>query len=143
MRLLPLSLLLLSPVVFGEPPSYSAMFSVDFKASVDAAMAQPTKDKRVPQLLNALRNGTDKEVFFVMPLLFPRPVLDGAKNAGVCITEIDASLATVSAYVDAPRTEQDVFPETHSAKVRRDSDNLVLCLHRFYQDGNLRFPKKR
>jgi hypothetical protein len=123
--------------------SYSDIFSHSFKASVDAAMQLPTQEARSKALVEAMALGTDEEVFFVFPLLFPLPVLNSAKDAGVCLKEIEASLGNGKLYVAASAAEQASFPETHAVKIRSDTGRLIRCLHKYYKNGQLSFPAQQ
>jgi hypothetical protein len=142
-RLLNAIAALLPAIAMAGGDSYSDMFSASFKSSIDAAMAQPDKDQRVQQLSEAMRQGTDREVFFVMPLLFPESVLLSAKQAGVCTDEIEASMGNVGAYMSSSEAQQAAFPEAHATRIRSDTDRLMRCLHQFYETGNLRFPSEQ
>jgi hypothetical protein len=131
--------LLLSTVAYAARP-YSEMFSASFKAAVDSAMRQPAPSRRTRLLLEAMRGGTDSEVFFVFPLLFPRGVVDGAQDAHVCVTEISSSIGNGKAYLASTPAEQSDFPRTHAKKIRSDTDQLIKCLDQYYANGQLRLP---
>jgi hypothetical protein len=102
-------------------------------------MSQQDKDRRVHQLVDALRQATDREVFFVMPLLFTEQALRSAKKANVCSAEIDSSMANVSDYMTAQGATQENFPEAHASKIREDTEKLIHCLHQYYENGQLKF----
>lgn len=138
-RLVAIAALLPAMAMAGN---YSDTFSASFRSSIDAAMALQDKDQRAARLNEALRLGTDKEVFFVMPLLFPESVLTSAKQAGVCTSEIAASMGNLDAYLRLPEEKQRSFPEQNAARIRSDTEHLVSCLHQFYEDGKLRFPRR-
>ena len=106
-------------------------------------MAQPDREQRVSQLLDAIRKGTDREVFFVMPLLFPAPVLKAAKDAGACTEEINAFRNTADEYSSATEAERNAFPEVHAPAIRVSTEGLITCLHQYYENGHLAFPSKR
>jgi len=131
--------LLLSSFVYATP-KYSELFSDAFKASVDAGMKQSTSNGRTNLLTMAMRQGTDSEVFFVFPLLFPREIIDGAQKAHVCVAEISASLSNIGAYLASTSAEQKNFPQAHAGKIRSDTDHLIVCLDQYYANGQLRFP---
>jgi len=138
--MLPLVAALLVGAAAHATAPYSEMFSASFKAAVDSAMSQSTSGDRTRLLLEAMRGGTDREVFFVFPLLFPPTVIDGAQSAHVCVPEISASMSNVKAYLATAPDEQDDFPLTHAKKVRSDTDHLVMCLDQYYANGQLRLP---
>ena len=119
---------------------YSKIFSSGFKAAVDQAMEQPTGAGRTRLLIAAMAKGTDDEVFFVFPLLFPLRVINGAQRAHVCVPEIQASLANGQAFVATSGAEAHKFPTTHSKKIRADTNNLIRCLDQYYANGQLRLP---
>jgi len=131
--------LLLSTAADAARP-YSEMFSASFKAAVDSAMSQPTPEGRTKLLLEAMRDGTDSEVFFVFPLLFPRRVVDSAQNAHVCVDEISSLISNDKAYLASTAAEQSDFPHTHAKKIRSDTDQLIKCLDQYYANGQLRLP---
>ena len=131
--------LLLSTAAHAARP-YSEMFSPTFKAAVDSAMSQPVADDRTRLLLGAMRGGTDSEVFFVFPLLFPRRIIDGAQNAHVCVAEISSSMDNGKDYLATAPAEQEDFPHVHAKKIRSDTVRLITCLDKYYANGQLRFP---
>lgn len=139
-----LAILLLHPISTAVAADlYSDHFSAAFRASVDAAMAQPDKEQRTKQLIDGIRRGTDKEVFFVMPMLFPTAILNRARDAGVCTAEIAAFRGTAEAYLSATEAERIDFAEVHTSTIRAATEGLIVCLHQFYENGELRFPSKR
>jgi hypothetical protein len=126
-------------VAFAAKP-YSQHFSASFKAAIDQAMAQTTGQGRTKLLIQALHNGTDDEVFYVLPLLVPAKVFRGAQAAHVCIPEVKASLENGEKFVATPAAEQHSFPSLHAKKIRSDTNNLIRCLDRYYHDGWLHLP---
>lgn len=123
----------------AENPSLPS-FSTQFKVAVDAAMDQQTSEGRTKALIAAMHNGTDEEVFSVLPLLFTPPILAGATKAGVCSAEIQASAGNVKTYLDTPEAKQSEFVTTNSEKIRADTDNLIRCICQYYHNGKLYFP---
>ena len=123
----------------GAPPG---IFSDGFKASVNASMAQPDRGKHTRFLIEALRHGTDIEVFHVFPVLFPLGVLDAAQRAQVCTAEIHASIANESAYTSSSGIARQSFAQSHAAKIRADTNRLIVCMDRYYTNGKLTFPSK-
>ncbi|UJJ49787.1 MULTISPECIES: hypothetical protein [Rhodanobacter] len=121
---------------------YSEQFSAKFKAAVDNAMSQPTADGRTRLLTEAMRGGTDSEVFFVFPLLFPRRVIDAAQNTHVCVVEISSSINNGKAYLATAPAEQEDFPRAQAKKIRSDTDRLIMCLDQYYANGQLRIPSQ-
>jgi hypothetical protein len=121
---------------------YSEQFSAKFKAAVDNAMSQPTADGRTRLLKEAMRGGTDSEVFFVFPLLFPRRVIDAAQNAHVCVAEISSSINNGKAYLATAPAEQENFSHAQAKKIRSDTDHLIMCLDQYYANGQLRLPSQ-
>lgn len=119
---------------------YSQFFSASFKAAIDQAMAQTTGQGRTKLLIHALHDGTDDEVFYVLPLLVPAKIFRGAQAAHVCIPEVKASLENGEQFVATPAAEQHNFPSLHAKKVRSDTINLIKCLDQYYYDGWLHFP---
>ena len=118
------------------------IFSERFKASVNASMNQPDKDQRTRFLVEALRHGSDSEVFHVFPILFRADVLTAAQKAQVCSAEIRASLANVSAFTTSTEPARQTFPHSHAAKIRSDTDRLIVCLDRHYANGKFEFATK-
>jgi hypothetical protein len=133
------AVLLLGTAAQATQP-YSEQFSAKFKTAVDNAMSQPTADDRTKLLMEAMRRGTDSEVFFVFPLLFPRRVIDAAQNAHVCVAEISSSINNGKAYLAATPAEREDFPHTQAKKIRSDTDRLIMCLDQYYANGQLRLP---
>ncbi len=118
----------------------SGIFSDRFKASVNASMNQPDKEQRTRFLIEAMRHGTDSEVFHVFPVLFPADVLNTAQKAQICTAEIRASLGNVSAFTASTEAGRQVFPQSHAAKIRSDTDRLIVCLDRYYANGKFKLP---
>ena len=110
-----------------------------FKASIDAAMAANDGSTRARLLVDALDKGSDKEVFFIFPALFPAQVLDGATRSGVCTRELAASLELISTFQSGDENPE-VFAKEHSSQIRAATDNVITCLHQYYKDGQLTFP---
>lgn len=133
--------LLLSNATQATQP-YSEQFSAKFKAAIDNAMSQPTADGRTRLLTEAMRGGTDNEVFFVFPLLFPRRVIDAAQNAHVCAAEISSSINNGKAYLAAAPAEREDFPHAQAKKIRSDTDHLITCLDQYYANGQLQLPSQ-
>jgi hypothetical protein len=131
--------LLLVPAAHAAPP-YSEMFSSAFKASIDRAMREPGSHGRTSLLIKALRQGSDNEVFYVFPLLFPSRVIKGAQRAHVCVAEITASLANIKAYMASSSADRKEFPKVHAKGIRTDTENLIKCLDQYYADGQLHLP---
>lgn len=118
------------------------IFSDGFKASVNASMNQPDKEQRTRFLVEAMHHGTDSEVFHVFPVLFPVDVLNAAQKAQICTAEIRASLGNVSAFTASTQAGRQTFPQSHAAKIRSDTDRLIVCLDRYYANGKLNLPPK-
>jgi hypothetical protein len=131
--LLPIQLLLAA----GAPAD---IFSDGFKASVNASMAQPDREKHTRFLMEALRHGTDSEVFHVFPVLFPLTVLGAAKKAQVCTAEIQASISNVSGFTASPAVGRQAFVQSHATKIRADTNHLITCIDQYYANGKLTFP---
>jgi hypothetical protein len=123
----------------GEAPG---IFSDGFKASVNASMNQPDKEQRTRFLVEAMRHGTDSEVFHVFPVLFSADVLNAAQKAQVCTAEIRASLGNVSAFMASTEAGRQAFPQSHAAKIRSDTNRLIVCLDQYYANGKLTLPSK-
>ena len=121
---------------------YSEQFSAKFKAAVDNAMSQSTADGRTKLLMEALRGGTDNEVFFVFPLLFPRRVIDAAQDAHVCLAEISSSIDNGKAYLATAPAERENFPHVQAEKIRSDTNHLIICIDQYYENGQLRIPSQ-
>jgi hypothetical protein len=121
---------------------YSDKFSPEFRAEVDRAMEAQTGDERSRRLVQALRNGSDSEVFFVFPLLFSADVLSAVNAAGLCKAEVTASLANLAAYLESPAAEQANYPARHATGIRADTDRTVRCISQYYENGQLKIPSK-
>jgi hypothetical protein len=114
-------------------------FSRSFKSSIDRAMSKSSGTDHGAALMAAMAAGSNKEVFFVFPLLFPSQILDAADKAGVCKKELDASIENLEAYQAS--AEPDSFPDAQSKKIRSDTTNLIQCLMPYYSNGQLAFPQ--
>ena len=119
-----------------DPP---AIPSQTFKDSVTAALSENDGTRRAALLMEALHRASDKEVFFVFPVLFPHEVLDGAAKSGVCTPELSASLGLIQAYMKGS-VDRETFAKERASEIRPATDNLIVCLHRYYKDGQLRLP---
>jgi hypothetical protein len=124
-------------------PAYTDRFSSQFRAAIDAAMEQQSLSGRRDMLLQAMHQAKDEEVFFIIPLLFQPPTFDKAKEAGVCVKEINDSLNDVQAYLATPAQEQSTFPAAKSAQIRAHMDALIPCICQYYKDGVLAFPPQQ
>ena len=125
------------PALGGD---FSEIFSASFKASIDAAMAQKDLDVREQQLNAALSHGSDKETFFVIPLLFPPELIAWADHVDICQSEIERiAVLTGSFYYSSPEDQAD-FPTVRSREIRADISGLIHCLSRYDVNGALRVP---
>lgn len=136
------SLILLQTQQLHATGGSPGIFSDGFKASVNASMNQPDKERRTRFLVEAMHHGTDTEVFHVFPVLFPVDMLNAAQKAQVCTAEINASLGNVSAYTASTEAKKQTFPTSHAMKIRPDTDRLIVCLDQYYANGQLNFPHK-
>ncbi|WP_158881238.1 hypothetical protein [Rhodanobacter sp. L36] len=116
-------------------------FSQKFKSSIDNAMRNQHSGARTSALISAMSQATNQEVFFVLPLLFPANMLNAATNASVCTNEISASTDNLAAFQAS--TNPKSFPDEKAAKIRADTDKLIRCLGKYYNNGQLRFPQAK
>ncbi len=133
--LLAASISIVAPGLFAKP---SSPFSESFKASIDNAMSKSNGQERADSITGALNGGTNKEVFFVFPLLFPSNIINAAEKAGVCKEELDASIENLEAYQSS--SDPGSFPDSQSKKIRSDTTHLIQCLMPYYSHGQLAFP---
>jgi hypothetical protein len=120
-------LLILSPC-FASKAESSGPFSESFKISIDAAMNEHDLKVREAKLLQALRSGTDEEVLYLIPLLFPPELLNWVRANDICAQQTDDILQHVKAFIDTSPDTQDSFVATHSTQVRTDVAGMIRCM---------------
>jgi hypothetical protein len=120
--------------------AFADHFTPSFRASVDLAMKENDSAERARKLVDAMHSAKDDEVFFVLPLLFPPPMLDTAQKSGACVVEVGATASDVHAFVAGTEAEQKAFPTLHAAEIRPHVNSLIKCLCKYYKDGQLYFP---
>lgn len=89
-----------------------------------------------------MHEGTDEEVFSVLPLLFTLPTLAGATHANICSAEVHAPAEIVKAYLNTPEAKRRKFIADHSKQIRSDTDRLIRCIGQYYWNGQLHFPPR-